>query len=96
MTFFKSDPPKKYLPQNSVLFSMDSSAGDVFLLLPFLFFGRKNPLSPIFEALFSYAASSPVFPSNLCILSCRKRWYLFIFRPIAYSINSLYTFSVER
>ncbi len=51
MTFFKSDP-QKYLPQNSVLFSMDSSVGDVFFPAFRSVFGRKNPLSPIFEALF--------------------------------------------
>lgn len=34
---FKPDPLKKHLPQNPVLFSMDSSAGDVFFLfLPLL------------------------------------------------------------
>ena len=37
--------PKRYLPQNSVLFSMDSSAGDVFFLLLILFFGRKKPIA---------------------------------------------------
>ena len=45
---FLSDPPKKHLPQNSVLFGMDSSAGDVFFLLLILFFGRKKPLAADF------------------------------------------------
>lgn len=52
MTFFKPDPPKKHLPQNSVLFIMDSSAGDVFFLTTFPVFWRKTPLPPIFEVLF--------------------------------------------
>ncbi len=64
---------KRYLPQNSVLFSMDSSAGDIFFLVGHLILGRKIPLLLILEVLFSYAAFSSVFPSNLCILSCRKR-----------------------
>jgi hypothetical protein len=48
MTFFYPIPQKKHLPQNSVLFGMDSSAGDVFFLLLILFFGRKKPLADDF------------------------------------------------
>ena len=48
MTFFYPIAPKKHLPQNSVLFGMDSSAGDVFFLLLILFFGRKKPLAADF------------------------------------------------
>lgn len=33
MTFFRYDPLKRHLTQNSVLFGMDSSAGDVFCFL---------------------------------------------------------------
>lgn len=44
MTFFKSDSPKKHLPQNAVLFSMVSSVGDVFFSDFRSAFGRKNPL----------------------------------------------------
>lgn len=35
--------PKRYLPKNSVLFNMDSSAGDIFSLLVTLFQGAKSP-----------------------------------------------------
>lgn len=48
MTFFYPIPQKKHLPQNSVLFGMDSSAGDVFFLLLILFFGRKKTLADDF------------------------------------------------
>ena len=97
IAFFSPVSPKRHLPQNSVPFGMDSSAGDVFSLVVLPGFrAQKTPCCQFWKCSFSYAAFSPVFPSNLCILSCRKRWYLFMFRPIAYSMNSLYTFSVER
>lgn len=53
MTFFRPFPSKRYLPQNSVLFSMDPSAGDIFFVNPPVS-GLKNPLLLISEALLMF------------------------------------------
>ena len=52
MTLSRPVSPKRYFPQNSVLFSMDSSAGNVFFLVDFPVFGRNIPLLLILETLF--------------------------------------------
>ena len=87
MTLFRPVSPKKYLPQNSVLFSMDSSAGDDFFIAHSVF-GRQNPLLLISEALFFLYGFFPGFPFEFMYFIMQKT-VVFIFRPIAYSINSL-------
>ena len=51
--------PKRYLSQNSLLFGMDSSAGDVFFLVDSSILGRKSPLLLILETLFFLMQLSP-------------------------------------
>lgn len=60
MTFFKSDPPK-YLPQNSVLFSMDPSEEVIFSLIDHPILGRKIPLLLISKAPFFLCSFLPGF-----------------------------------
>ena len=62
MILFRPDSPKRELPQNSVLFRMDFSAGVLFSLVGCLILGRKNPLPLISEALFSLCGFLPGFP----------------------------------
>lgn len=64
MTLLDLFPQKRYLPRNSVLYSTDSSAGELFFLLFILFLAQKPfaanfgstlfpiPLSPRFSLRF--------------------------------------------
>lgn len=53
--------PKRYLPQNSVLFSMDSSARDIFFLLATLFLGAKSLAANFGSTLFLMQLSLRIY-----------------------------------
>ena len=55
--------------------------------------GRENQLRCHKGLIPSGRKLYPCLLYTSLISSWRKRWYLFIFLPIAYSMNSLYTFS---
>lgn len=80
MTFFSLISPKRHLPQNSVPFGMDSSAGDVFSLVVLPILGRKSPLLPISEVLFSLCGLLPGFPFEFMYLIVQKT-VVFIYVP---------------
>ena len=80
MTFFSLISPKRHLPQNSVPFGMDSSAGDVFSLVVLPILGRKSPLLPISEVLFSLCGLLPGFPFEFMYFIVQKT-VVFIYVP---------------
>lgn len=80
MAFFRPDSPKRELPQNSVLFGIDSSAGVLFFLVGCLILGRKNPLPLISEALFFLCSLLLVFPFEFIYFIVQKT-VVFIYIP---------------
>ncbi len=80
MAFFSPIFPKRHLPQNSVPFGMDSSAGDVFSLVVLPILGRKSPLLPISEVFFSLCGLLPGFPFEFMCFIVQKT-VVFIYVP---------------
>lgn len=67
MAFFSPVFPKRHLPQNSVPFSPDFSAGDVFSLVVLPDFRAQKPLVADFESVLFPMRPSPRFSLRIYV-----------------------------
>ena len=67
MTLFIPASPKRHLPQNSVPFGIDSSAGDVFSLVVLPDFRAQKPLAAYFGSSLFPMQPSPRFSLRIYV-----------------------------